>query len=208
MTSTIVPALKKLCGYEKINVIDVGSARGSFMEELRHIFHPHENITSIGIDPIFDEAFDRYSVFIKGCVSNVVGVVTAQMYIHGDQQANSLCINKSEEGHIMEDTMTVAILNLNDIIEEEFPTEVIHFIKIDAEGKDLDIVESLSESTLKRVKYISMECINGEPRYPGDRNKAECIRYMDSIGFDVCHVWDSDNGSHISDIVFMNREEL
>ena len=208
MTSTIVPALKKLCGYDKINVIDVGAARGAFMQELRNIFHPHENITSIGIDPIFEEAFDRYSVFIKGCVSNVVGVVTAQMYIHKDEQANSLSINKSDKGHIIENTMTVAILNLNDIIEEEFPTEVIHFIKIDAEGKDLDIVESLSESTLKRVKYIALECKIGEPRFEGDRNKVECIRYMDSVGFDVCYVFNADNNSQLSDVVFVNREEL
>ena len=32
MTSTIVPILKKLIAYDKVNVIDVGAARGSFME--------------------------------------------------------------------------------------------------------------------------------------------------------------------------------
>ena len=108
-------------------------------------------------------------------------------------------------------TKKVWVLNLNTIIDYHwwlFVDQVIHFLKIDAEGKDLDIVESLSEKNLKRIKYISMECKNGEPRYEGDRNKAECIRYMDSIGFDVCHVWDADNGSDLSDVVFVNREEL
>ena len=89
-----------------------------------------------------------------------------------------------------------------------FFNEVIHFIKIDAEGKDLDIVESFSPETLKRIKYISMECKNGEPRYEGDRDIDECIRYMESIGFDVSFRWDSDNGSDLSDVVFINREEL
>mgnify|MGYP002833705757 FL=1 len=89
-----------------------------------------------------------------------------------------------------------------------FNNEVIHFIKIDAEGKDLDIVESLSESTLKRVKYIALECKIGEPRFEGDRNKVECIRYMDSVGFDVCYVFNADNNSQLSDVVFINKEEL
>ena len=38
MTSTIVPALRKLASYEKVNVIDVGAARGSFIEELAGVF--------------------------------------------------------------------------------------------------------------------------------------------------------------------------
>ena len=213
MTSTIVPALKKLCGYDKINVIDVGAARGAFIEELHGIFELHENIHSIGIDPIFDEAHERYTLFIKACVDNIVGVSTGEMYVHVDNQANSLCINKNnagtaDEGGIIGDTTTVAILNLNDIIKEEFPNEVIHFIKIDAEGKDLDIVESLSESVLKRIKYISMECKNGEPRFDGDRNKLQCINHMESIGFEVCYTYDAENGSGLSDVVFANEEEF
>ena len=213
MTSTIVPALKKLCGYDKINVIDVGAARGAFIEELHGIFELHENIHSIGIDPIFDEAHERYTLFIKACVDNIVGVSTGEMYVHVDNQANSLCINKNnagtaDEGGIIGDTTTVAILNLNDIIKEEFPNEVIHFIKIDAEGKDLDIVESLSESVLKRIKYISMECKNGEPRFDGDRHKLQCINHMESIGFEVCYTYDAENGSGLSDVVFANEEEF
>ena len=113
-----------------------------------------------------------------------------------------------EEGDVIGDTATVEILNLNTIIEESLSDKVIHFIKIDAEGKDLDIVESLSESTLKRVKYIALECKSGEPRFDGDRDKIECIRYMEAIGFDVDYEYESDNGSGISDVVFVNMEEL
>ena len=213
MTSTIVPVLKKLCNYDKINVIDVGVARGSFIHELGAVF-PKENIYSIGIDPHpIDNADDRYTLFIEACVDNIVGISTGDMYIHMDTQANSLCINKNkagtlEEGDVIGDTTTVEILNLNTIIEESLPDKVIHFIKIDAEGKDLDIVESLSESTLKRVKYIALECKSGEPRFEGDRDKIECIRYMEAIGFDVEYEYETDNGSGISDVVFVNMEEL
>ena len=216
MTSTIVPILKKLIAYDKVNVIDVGAAPGSFMEELCAIFsgeglNPHEHIRSIGIDPVHAEAIDRYTGFILACVDNVENQEERDLYLHNDTQANSLCINMKGDGSPITRTKKVWVLNLNTMIESPnhlFNNEVIHFIKIDAEGKDLDIVESFSPETVKRIKYISMECKNGESRYEGDRNKAECIRYMDSIGFDVCHVWDADNGSDLSDVVFVNREEL
>ena len=66
--------------------------------------------------------------------------------------------------------MKVWVLNLNTIIDyhwwlfvpfdlrnrEDYDPreEMIHFLKIDAEGKDLDIVESLSPENLKRIKAI------------------------------------------------------
>ena len=53
-----------------------------------------------------------------------------------------------------------------------------------------------------------MECKNGEPRYEGDRDIDECIEYMKSIGFDVSFRWDAHNNSQLSDVVFVNREEL
>ena len=34
MTSTIVPALKELKKFDKVNVVDVGAARASFLVEL------------------------------------------------------------------------------------------------------------------------------------------------------------------------------
>jgi len=216
MTSTIVPALKKLASYGKVNVIDVGAARGSFIEELHAIFSgegltPQEHIRSIGIDPFHAEAINQYTSFILACVDNVKHEEQRDLYIHDDTQANSLCIRIREDGSTSSTTKKVWVLNLNTMLESPnhlFFNEVIHFIKIDAEGKDLDIVESFSPETLKRIKYISMECKNGEPRYEGDRDIDECIRYMESIGFDVSFRWDSDNGSDLSDVVFINREEL
>ena len=218
MTSTIVPILKTLCDYKEINVIDVGAARGSFMEELCAIFNkedldPKANICSIGIDPSHFEAEEKYTTFIGACVDNVEFPIQKDFYIHDDTQANSLCISSWNEDGVPDTSRTekVWVLNLNTIIDYHwwlFDEQIIHFLKIDAEGKDLDIVESLSEKNLKRIKYISMECKNGEPRYEGDRDIDECIEYMKSIGFDVSFRWDAHNNTQLSDVVFVNREEL
>ena len=215
MTSTIIPALKKLLTYDRVNVIDVGAARGSFIDELAKVFVDggmgDAEIYSIGIDPFHVESINQYTGFMLACVDNVKNPEYRDLYLHNDTQANSLCINVKDDGTPITKTRKVWVLNLNTMLESPnhlFFNEVIHFLKIDAEGKDLDIVESLSEENLKRIKYISMECKNGEPRYEGDRDIDECIRYMESIGFDVSFRWDADNGSDLSDVVFVNREEL
>ena len=221
MTSTIVPALRKLASYEKVNVIDVGAARGSFIEELAGVFVQaglgDNEIYSIGIDPSHREAEEKYDTFIRACVDNVESPREEDLYIHDkDDQAHSLCIRVLEDGgtgefYPADSRRKVWVLNLNTIIDYHwwlFDEQIIHFLKIDAEGKDLDIVESLSQENLKRIKYIALECKNGAPRYEGDRDIDECIEYMKSIGFDVSFRWDADNNSQLSDVVFVNREEL
>ena len=221
MTSTIIPALKKLTSYESVNVIDVGAARGSFMDELAGVFVGEElgdvEIYSIGIDPFHREAEEKYDTFIRACVDNVESPREEDLYIHDkDDQAHSLCIRVLEDGgtgefYPADSRRKVWVLNLNTIIDYHwwlFDEQIIHFLKIDAEGKDLDIVESLSPENLKRIKYISLECKRGAPRFEGERSKDECIKYMKSIGFDVSFRWDAHNNSQLSDVVFVNREEL
>jgi len=224
MTSTIKPVLKELTAYDNVNVIDVGAARGSFMDELSHVFVDaglgDTEIYSIGIDPIHREAEEKYDTFIRACVDNVESPREEDLYIHdNDDQANSLCISVLEDGgtgqlYPADSRRKVWVLNLNSVIDSHWwvfsdsGEKVIHFLKIDAEGKDLDIVESLSPENLKRIKYISLECKRGDSRFKGERSKDECIEYMKSIGFDVCYTWDSDNKSYISDVVFKNKEDL
>ena len=48
MTSTLIPVLNELTEYEKLNVIDVGSARASFIIELKKVYK--KEVFSIGID--------------------------------------------------------------------------------------------------------------------------------------------------------------
>ena len=201
MTSTLVPALKDFGYYEKINVIDVGSARGSFILELKKVYTG--DIFSIGIDPIDHGIGDWYSKFYNVCVDNVDVPIKVEFFKNiNDDQASSLF---SMDGKSLGER---DVLNLNNIINDVLPTETIHFIKIDAEGKDLDIVKSLKEESLSRIVYIAVECVQSTPRFEGEYVKGECISYFDSIGFDMYYSYDTNNGSGISDVVFKNRSVL
>ena len=41
-----------------------------------------------------------------------------------------------------------------------------------------------------------------------DNRVLSAIKELKSIGFDVSFRWDADNNSQLSDVVFVNREEL
>ena len=83
----------------------------------------------------------------------------------------------------------------------------IHFLKIDAEGKDFTILESLSDDTLSRIVFVATECVSETPRFEEEKLKEEVIEYMNSKKFDVFHDHVTDNGSRISDVIFKNREK-
>ena len=198
MTSTLVPVLKELTVYEKVNVIDVGSARASFLKELKKVYK--KEVFSIGIDPIDHSVGEIYSKFYNVCVDNVDVPTKVEFFKNmGDDQASSLF---SKDGKSLGER---DVLNLNNIIKDDLPKETIHFIKIDAEGKDLHIVKSLKEDTLTRVVFIAIECTRSSPRFEDEYTKDQCISYFESIGFDMHYCYDTDNGSGISDVVFKNR---
>ena len=147
MTSTLIPAMKELqyiavSPENPLKVVDVGVARGSFMVELDKLVH-RMNVFAVGIDPVpRDGAEDRYDKFYFACADNVESwpksPTKGLLYSDPeDDQASSLF----PRGEVLKkDGKEVDVLNLNDIIEEDIPSGPIHFLKIDAEGKDLDIV--------------------------------------------------------------------
>lgn len=94
----------------------------------------------------------------------------------------------------------------------DIPDGIVHFIKIDAEGKDFDIVKSLSQSVLNRVKFISVECPNSNPRFSEEFTKDQFIKYFDSINFEVFYEYntstDPSNKSNLSDVIFINKKEI
>ena len=212
MTSTIIPGLLELKKYESINVVDVGSARASFMVELTKIVNKSK-IYSIGIYPIDRGFSDCYTKFYTACVDDVNVPLKKNFFKNNkDDQASSLCNPPENIAEQFTNIGEVDVLNLNDIIKENIPFDIVHFIKIDAEGKDFSIVKSLSKSILDRTKFISIECPNGSPRFDGEHTKKEFIDYFNTIDFEVFYEYDTlvdpSNTSNLSDIVFVNKKEL
>ena len=212
MTSTIIPGLLELKKYESLNIVDVGAARASFLVELEKIFDLSK-VFSIGIDPVNHGVSSRYTKFYQVCVDNVDSNIKGKFFKNSvDDQAGSLSISTDDRKDQFDSGHDVDILNLETIINEHLPSGTIHFIKIDAEGRDMHIVKSLSDENLKRTKFISVECSNYTPRFEGECVKSECIDYMKEKNFFVFHDYnaehDPNNGLPVSDVIFANREEI
>ena len=217
--------------YDKINVVDVGAARGAFLIELEKIYEL-KDVYAIGIDPFNHEVKDHYDKFFQICVDNVESPTKKEFFVNSDDQTSSLCklqtenlssdksakdkfyysqdiINKITK---IQQVIEVDVVNLDTLVNEEIPEGLIHFIKIDTEGKDLEIVKSLSDKNLERIKFIGIECPNNIPRFEGEASKQECIDYFESKNFEVFHCLnyedDPTNRQPMSDVVFVNKGEL
>lgn len=217
----------------KINIVDVGAARGQFLLERLINFFDLSQINSIGIDP-FDHGVSKfYNKFFHVCVDNIPEntVSYEDFYINEIDQASSLCkiqienftsdLNDVNKIYFTPDVLNrlsnitnvvkVQIVNLNDILSSEFKNgEVIDIIKIDAEGKDFNIAKSI-ESHFHRIKFIAIECTSHKDdltRFDGEGTKKEIVQYFKEHNFDVhyCidHEYRSDNRTQMSDITFIN----
>lgn len=227
-------ALKELTkNKSKINIVDVGAARGQFLLERLINFFDLSQINSIGIDPLDHEVSKFYNKFFHVCVDNIPEntVSYEDFYINQIDQASSLGkiqienftsdLNDVDKIYFTPDvlnrlsnivnTIKVQVCNLNNILNSEFSNnEIIDIIKIDAEGKDFNIVKSI-ESNFHRIKFIAIECTSHKDnltRFEGEGIKKEIIEYFKEKKFDIhyCidHEYRSDNRTQMSDITFVN----
>ncbi len=217
--------------YDKINVVDVGAARGAFLVELEKMYDL-SNVYAVGIEPFNHGIKDHYDKFFQICVDNVESPTKKEFFVNSDDQTSSLCklqtenlsSDKSDKDKFyysqdiinkitrIQEVIEVDVVNLDTLVNEEIPEGLIHFIKIDTEGKDLEIVKSLSDKNLERIKFIGIECPNNIPRFEGEASKQECIDYFESKNFEVFHCLnyedDPTNRQPMSDVVFVNKGEL
>ena len=114
MSSTLIPGMEELKVYDHINVIDVGAARGSFMQELGKIVDK-DKIYSIGIDPKLDGG-NEYDQFIVGCVDNVSAPTKVKLLTTGDEQASTICKPTEEPEKFEEQEEEIDVFNLEQII--------------------------------------------------------------------------------------------
>ena len=233
-----IKELKKISN--SITIIDIGCARCSFVNEFLINYFDKTNIKSIGIDPLkhngIYNAENCYNTYIQGCVDNIpVGTICENtFYINDDDQASSLLkINtqlfssdlNSRDNYFYytqsqidrlnkpKQELTVKVYNLCDIIDKYFePDTIIDFIKIDAEGKDIDIAISL-KPYLNRIKYIGVECsshINNNLRiFENGSSSQDAFYFFKENNFDIFEITDYSvnpiNLTQMSDIVFKNK---
>jgi hypothetical protein len=226
---------------DNITVIDVGCARCSFINMFLINYFDKSKIKCIGIDPlrhkgIFD-ATKTYDFYVEGCVDNINKKTVEQkkFYVNSIDQASSLLKIKSENFSsdltkrdfkfyypqniidrlsIIKKEIIVNVYNLSDIIEKTLKSnEIIDFIKIDAEGKDLDIVKSI-QNDFHRIKYIGLECSSHNnidlEIFENGAKLQDVIEFFKKNNFEIFNIIDysikENNLTQMSDVVFKNTK--
>ena len=217
--------------YNDINIIDVGSAYGSFMDLVKT--HKFGKVFGIGIDPVDrDRASIKYDIFINCALDNVENDTEQTFYVNGgDPQASSLLMmdfdkltqnTKEKENKIylawanrlhLKESIKVNTKSLKSVMDQYIGDKTVHFLKIDAEGKDLDIVKSAGE-LIRNCIYVSIECGSHKNKnlliYKNGCHKSDFIEYMATKSFEVdsCDDYEfvASNGTQMSDIVFKNKK--
>lgn len=221
--------------FNKINLIDVGCARGQFLRTVKKYF---TEIYSVGIDPLNHQqerhsySLGDYNQYLQIAVDNVSEESFLNFYINNDDQASSLLemdfenisnnINDINSKYYVtwannlkiNQTIKTRVLSLEMVIDS-LESKDIHFLKIDAEGKDLDIVKSLGKY-LNLPMFISIECSSHKNNniriFKNGCHRDEVVPYMLKNGFEIYKEVDygmeKDNLTQVTDFVFINKKML
>lgn len=214
---------------EKLNVIDIGCSYGSLCETYGLT---KENSFTIGIDPMNRGSSGLYSHYIECAVDTEEG--HKKFYLNsGDPQASSLLEldnsrltsnpkDKKEKIYIpwadrlkAEESIEVKTIPLSKIINEYFENKIIHFIKIDAEGNDFNIIKSINKEQFKNIIFITAECSSHEDGITMFKNGGhikEINKFMYENNFDIFKMvnyeFDEKNGTQSADVIYINRDFL
>lgn len=207
--------------YDKIILIDVGYHKGHFVSEFLNVYDINRSkVHVVGIDPIDHREwkeihqindFDDYcDDFHQVAISTTSG--RAKFNIYDEPGCNSLHemnIDKrvgelnSEYGwycgyeikKIKE--VEVVVTTLKSIIEMT-NEKIIHFLKIDTQGNDLNVVKSC-EDRIHDIIFIQMEsCVaknENQIMYKNQTLIDDDIKFMKSLDFDVLNITDHSGGA-------------
>ena len=223
----VIDALDKI---ETINIVDVGCARGALMKEIVLPTRGKESVYSVGVDPLNHGVRKYYNHFVQAAVDNIGSskFKIRKFYLNFDDQASSLLRMNYEQltDNLLDQekiyipwkerlgvrlTLPVLVISLETVIRRYFFNKTIHFLKIDAEGNDLNILKS--QLFINRPIFITAEASNhSNPNiriFKDGSQKKELVEFMKSMNYTVYHEVNyasmSNNRTQTSDIVFRDR---
>src|ERR1019366_3737009 len=165
-------------------IIDIGCNQGSWFGNVR-AFLPNKTI-SIGIDPIDYNVQSAYDHYYQCAIDNVEQE-SLTFNLFDEPGCNSL-LPKSEHLSMRNvlSTITVPVKTLESVLLEHFNNEtIIHYVKCDCQGKDVDVIKSL-RSFLPLTQYVQIETSfdKTRPFYVNQPSFEEDIASMNELGFE------------------------
>lgn len=228
MIGNLQDTFEYLNNFDFINIVDVGAANGLFRKEV--FSHITKNNFWVGIEPNGgynnDDVKKEYDLWFQNAIDDVDERKIMQFNINQDAYCSSLlelnteiitkdankknnlwyCPSEISTIISVEDVEVVSLKELFDEIPK-FQNELIHFLKIDAQGVDIRVVKSLKEYS-KKTMFVMIESIvetdNNLRLYKNQTSLTEDNEIMNQLGFKK--LFDIDY-SHIcpeADVIYYN----
>lgn len=142
---------------------------------------------------------------ISCALSNIEETRQMKFYItQKDSGCSSLFIPKIEYVGPIKNIINVPVFSLKHFFDL-FPWDkipIIEYIKIDAQGSDLNILKGAQKYLTEKVVYITAEADGFQYNGAEDDNVKSIIKYMENIGFDYV------NHKNTNDPTFLNKKFL
>ena len=202
-----------LAKYDRLNLVDVGFHLGHHTEDFAKKVAPlGKYLYCVGIDPIDYGHEGKCNAFIQKAISTKTGHRKFNTYSEpGCNSLNEMLLdNKFQRPQEIKKTgeIEVECVTLSSILDY-FCFDVVHFLKIDAQGNDRDVIES-GESWLDRCLFVQLETCVAKTldtmMYENQNTRDSDIEYMLSKGFELYEEWDhSAESCPEADLIFFNR---
>lgn len=203
---------EKLQSFDKIVAIDIGHHKGDWAESFANKIPKHKFLYVLGIDPI-DHGSTWNNKFIQKAISTKEG--RRKFFTYSEPGCNSLSEmlldNKFQRPKeiVKEGEVEVDCVTLESVLDE-LDFDLIHFLKVDAQGNDLDCIKSAGP-WLDKCLFVQMEtCVSTKEHmlmYENQNTRKEDISYMKERGFNLIDEWDHSAVScPEADLIFFNEE--
>lgn len=193
--------------------IDVGAARGDVLHSFARESGLVPPVFSIGIDPIDVRARHEYSAFVPTAIStgaegsapffvqessdcSSLKRIVPDRITYDPSQIDGVRYFAGDSIHRTLEVRVVPCCRLSTVIRDfALQDEVIHFLKIDAQGSDLDVFRSLDQFTAQCL-FVQMETVYSQTPndvdrclYEGQTTFVEDRAVLEAAGFRLLGVY-------------------
>jgi hypothetical protein len=228
MINSLKETFEYLNKYDLINIIDVGAANGIFKRDYSKYIQ--KNNFWIGVEPnkeyITHNNRVEYDLWFENAIDDVEKKTIMPFNINEDAYCSSLLeINKDiitkdfnkknelwycpSEITTIKSVENVEVLSLKELLDgiPKFKNELIHFLKIDAQGVDIRAVMSMG-NYIENTVFVMIESIVGDNilrLYKEQTCSIEDNEVMQSLGFEKLFEIDYSHICPEADIIYYNK---
>lgn len=224
----VIDKLRSL-NVEQYCIVDVGCRGGDLVKLMK----PNFQAKYIGIDPSPNTGHPLYDEFYQVAIDDVSSPETRQFYIYSNEPGcNSLLpMRKDMVTHDLEEydskwyvgwdiekneeVVSVTAISLSDLLKSSQvfnDVQYLHFLKVDAQGKDINVVKSLGD-IIKKTYMVQIEStVHSDTNvslYHGQQHYLQDVEDMKSMGFVQAHIIDysvDKNQCPEADVIFINTK--